>query len=59
MESNQGASFSTLTQMIYEDMTVETFEDAENRRTKGRVVDDYDIVLTAPASGYHIADVTT
>ena len=52
-------TLSTLTGFIHEDMTVESEEDDWNRRTKGRVVDDYDFVLSSTISGYHIADVTT
>ena len=49
--------FSTLSTFAYEDMTVETNDDAWNRRTRGRVVDDSAIVLTAPLSGYLLTDV--
>jgi len=40
-------------------MTIEQEVDPWNRRTKGRVVDDVDVVLTAPISGYLLQDVTT
>lgn len=52
-------SFSTATIFAYEEMTVESREDADNRRTLGRVVDDFDAVLTASASGYFITDILT
>lgn len=52
-------TFSTITAFVYEDMTVETKDDPDNRRMAGRVVDDYDIVLTAPISGYLVQDITT
>ena len=48
--------FSTITCMAYEDMTVETMDDTWNRRTRGRVVDDSAIVLTAPLSGFLLTD---
>lgn len=52
-------TLTTLTGFIHEDMTVETEEDSWNRRTKGRVTEDTDFVLTSTISGYHIADITT
>ncbi len=52
-------TLTTLTGFIHEDMTIETEEDTWNRRTRGRVTDDTDWVLTSTISGYHIADVTT
>lgn len=55
----QAPNFSTVVGFIKEDMTVETKSDNWNRRQKGRVVDDRDIVLAAPISGFHIADITT
>lgn len=59
-ESNaQAPNFSTVVGFIKEDMTVETDTDVWNRRQRGRVVDDRDIVLAAPISGHHIADITT
>ena len=45
-------SFSTLTMFMLEEMTVETKQDPDNRLTKGRVVDDYATVMTAPVSGF-------
>ncbi len=48
--------FSTVTCFAYEDMTVETMDDTWNRRTRGRVVDDSAIALTAPLSGYLVTD---
>lgn len=55
----EGPSFSTLTIFAYEDMTVETMSDSWNRRTRGSVVDNSDIVLTAPLSGWLLQDITT
>ena len=51
--------FSTVTTFAYEDMTVETMDDTWNRRTRGRVVDDSAVVLTAPLSGYYVTDTET
>lgn len=44
--------FSTFQLFMYEEHTVETKRDSDNRRTVGRVVDDFDAELVAPASGY-------
>lgn len=46
-----GVDFSTIQLFMYEEMTVETRDDPDNRRTKGRVVEDYQAVVVAPASG--------
>lgn len=45
-------TLSTASIFMYEDMTVETFPDPENRRTTGRVTDDVAVALTAPQSGF-------
>jgi hypothetical protein len=37
---------------IEEEMTVEVMRDTNNRRTVGRVVENWDMVATAPASSY-------
>lgn len=47
-------TMNTMTLFVYEDMTVESKDDPDNRRTIGRVVDDTAEVLTAPPSGYLI-----
>lgn len=52
-------TFSTVTAFVHEDMTTETLTDPWNRNIKGRVVDNLDVVITAPISGYHINDITT
>lgn len=52
-------SFSTLTGFFQEEMTVEAETDQWNRLTKGAVVDNRDIVLTAPAAGYLVQDIST
>lgn len=45
-------SFATVTLFVYEEMSVEQMADPNNRRTSGRVVDDFATEITAPASGY-------
>jgi len=49
---SQAPSFSTCTLFMQEEMTVETRDEPDNRRTKGRVVECYDTKLTAPSSGF-------
>lgn len=50
--ANAAPSFNTVTLFTYEDMTVETKDDVDNRRTEGRIVDDYDEIITSTISGY-------
>lgn len=45
-------SFSSITLFIEEEMTVEVMRDTNNRRTVGRVVENWDMLMTAPASAY-------
>ena len=45
-------SFSTATVFMMEEMTTETLRDEKDRRTLLRVVENYDVVLTAPVSGF-------
>jgi len=45
-------SFSTITGFFYEELTVESKDDVDNRLTRGRVVEDYVIVQTAPAATF-------
>lgn len=53
LEGLYGApSFSTCSIFMLEEMTVETKHDDDNRVTKGRVVENYDVVMTAPVSGF-------
>jgi hypothetical protein len=52
-----GANFATVTNFVYEDMTVETFDDPRNRRTVGSIVDNSVPELTAPLSGLYIANI--
>lgn len=51
-------SFATLGLFVYEDMTVETKKDADNRRTAGRVVDDFGVEFLAPATGFLVTAAT-
>ncbi|OAI39607.1 hypothetical protein AYO40_01195 [Planctomycetaceae bacterium SCGC AG-212-D15] len=51
--------FSTAQLFVYEEMSVETLTDVNNRRTVGRVVDDFATALVAPASGYYVTSTTT
>ena len=44
-------NFSTLVIFAQEEMTVETLRDVNNRRTQGRVVDNVEAKVVAPASG--------
>jgi hypothetical protein len=53
----QGTStFSTIMQFMFEEMTVESRDDPDNRRTMGRVVEDYATGLTSDISGYLLQD---
>ena len=52
-----GANFATITNFVYEDMTVETFDDPKNRRTVGSIVDNSVPELTAPLAGIYVADI--
>lgn len=45
-------SFSTCTLFMKEEMTVETKREDDHRRTMGRVVENYDVVLTSDISGF-------
>jgi hypothetical protein len=48
----EGPSFSTAMIFAYEEMTVETLRQVDHRRVSGHVVDDYAVVVTAPATGF-------
>jgi hypothetical protein len=51
MEGSAGVvNFAALVFFMKEEMTVETKEDPDNRRTLGRVVEDFDCQLVAPAA---------
>lgn len=45
-------SFSTCTIFMKEEMTTETLRDPNHRLTRGRVTEDFDVVMTAPISGF-------
>lgn len=51
--------FSTFQQFVYEEMTVETMNDVNNRRTVGRVVDDFASALVSSASGYLVTTISS
>lgn len=52
-----GSNFATITNFVYEDMTVETFDDPKNRRTVGSIVDNSVPELTAPLAGIYVANI--
>lgn len=52
-----GSNFATITNFVYEDMTVETFDDPVNRRTRGSIVDNGTFELTAPLAGIYVANI--
>lgn len=52
-------SFSTFSVFMKEEMTVETKHDVDNRRHVGRVIDDFDVKMTAPISGVLIYNAIT
>ena len=54
-----GSNFATITNFVYEDMTVETFDDPKNRRTVGSIVDNSVPELTAPLAGIYVADIAS
>lgn len=52
-----GPSFSTVHLFLQEDMTVYTKDNEDDRRTEGSIVDNFDVVGTAPASGFRFENV--
>lgn len=50
--SENAPSFSTVSLFSLEEMTVESKADTDNRVHLGRVVEDYDIQITAPSAGF-------
>lgn len=54
-----GPSFSSVHLFSYEDMTVESRDDADNRRVEARVVDDFGVELVSPASTTQITNCLT
>lgn len=56
-EGAEYSDFSTCAIRFYEENTVETKDDPDNRRHAGRVVEDYVATLQAPTTGYLITSV--
>lgn len=56
LETTMG-TFSTAACLLKEEMTIETMVDAPNRRTVGRCVEDYDVQIVSPISGFLITGV--
>jgi hypothetical protein len=54
MAPTSGPTYSTVTLFAYEEMTVETMKDQNNRLTTSRVTDDMVSVVTAPAAGFSL-----
>jgi hypothetical protein len=52
-----GTNFATVSNFVYEDMTVETFDDPRNRRTVGSIVDNSVMEITAPLAGIYVANI--
>lgn len=51
-EGEEGLDFSTIAFRFYEEMTVESKSDPDNRRELGRCVEDYVVQMQAPQTGY-------
>jgi len=58
-DSNAAPTFSTVTCFMKEEMTVENVHDVNNRVNKGRIVENYDMQMTAGVSGFLFTDVLT
>jgi hypothetical protein len=54
-----GSPFATISNFVFEDMTVETFDDPKHRRTSGSIVDNGTFELTAPLAGLYVADIAS
>lgn len=54
-----GPSWSFCHIFSYEEMTVESKDDPDNRRHNGRVVEDYDVQIVSPVAGARASDVLT
>ncbi len=54
-----GRAFSTAVLFMFEEMTVESKDDPDNRRNQGRVVEDYAAELASTISGYYLQDATS
>lgn len=51
-------NFAACCLFMYEEMTVEEKDDPDNRRISGRVVEDYDVRMVAPAAAVLITNIT-
>lgn len=51
-------NFAACCLFMYEEMTVEQKDDPDNRRISGRVVEDYDVRMVAPAAAVLITNIT-
>jgi hypothetical protein len=56
--SEGSSSFSTAGIFMFEEMTVESRDDPDNRRQMGRVVEDYTPQILSDISGYLVVDAT-
>jgi len=54
-----GPSFSTATIFSFQEMLVEERYDQDNKLYHGRVIDTLSAVVTAPVSGYYVANLAT
>jgi hypothetical protein len=53
LEGVEGSpSFSTVSIYLFREMLVETKHDRDNKCHKGRIIDDYDVVMTSPIGGF-------
>jgi hypothetical protein len=52
-----GGNFATCSHFVFEDMTVETFDDPRNRRNSGSIVDNGVFEMTAPLAGLYVANI--
>ena len=57
--TGDGPNFSTICLFVYEEMSVEEFDDPKNRRLEGHVVDDFVPVQTASVSGFKFEGITS
>jgi len=56
--AESGPSWSTAMLFVYEEMTVETFDDDKHRLTEMHICDDFAPVMTSPVSGFYFTGVT-
>jgi hypothetical protein len=57
-EGEQSLDFSTVQFRFYENMSVESKSDPDNRREVGRVVEDYTVSIAAPQTGYLVTGIS-